>query len=110
LRAPQQIVATQFFVAFSIVAARLWNGLWHGQKFSATGEILNPMAIAEKPVVSDALEAVWKDMHQKTPQEFVGGQRHHFLPPFVLIVLVSESDLSVFQFFQPVIGNCGRCV
>src|ERR1700736_726219 len=56
--------------------------------------------------MSDALEAVWKDMHQETSQEFVGGQCHHFLPLFVLIVLVSESDLSVFQFFQPVIGNC----
>ena len=44
-------------------------------------------------------------MHQETSQEFVGGQRHHFLPLFVLIVFVSESDLSIFQFFQPVIGN-----
>ena len=65
MRAPQQIVATQFFAALSIVAAWLYNGLWHGQKFSATSEMFNSVAIAEKPVVSDALEAARKDMHQE---------------------------------------------
>ena len=44
-------------------------------------------------------------MHQETPQEFVGGQGHHFLLVLVLIVLVSETDLSIFHLFQPVIGD-----
>ena len=55
--------------------------------------------------MADALETIWKDMHQETPQEFVGGQRHHSLLVLVLIVLVSETDLSIFQLFQPVIGD-----
>ena len=44
-------------------------------------------------------------MHQEPPQEFVGGQRHHFLLVLVLVVLVCEADLSIFQLFQPVIGD-----
>ncbi len=55
--------------------------------------------------MADALEAIGKDMHQETPQEFVGRQRHHSLLALVLIVLVSETDLSIFQLYEPVIGD-----
>ncbi len=55
--------------------------------------------------MADALEAVWKDMQQETPQEFIRRQGHLFLLAPVLIVLISESDLSLFQLFQSVIGD-----
>jgi hypothetical protein len=52
--------------------------------------------------MADALEAVGKDMHQEAPQEFVGGQSHHFLLVLVPVVLVREADLSIFVFvYQP---------
>ena len=96
LRAEQRIVTVELLATLSIVPTRLWNWLRHGQQFSATGQILGTVAIAEKPVMADALEAVWKDVHQKAPQEFIRGQSHHFLLVLVLIVLISESDLSLF--------------
>ena len=101
----QWIVARYLLAALSIVAARLCHWRRHGQQCPAASQILSPVAIAEKPVMADALEAVWKDMHQETPQEFVGGQGHHFLLVLVLIVLVSETDLSIFQLLQSVIGD-----
>jgi hypothetical protein len=55
--------------------------------------------------MADALEAVGKDMHQETSQEFIGVQRHHFPAVLVFIVLVGKSDLSVFQFQQPIVGD-----
>ena len=55
--------------------------------------------------MADPLEAIRKDMQQKPPEEFICGQRHHFLLLLVLIVLVGESDLSVFQTDQPVVGD-----
>jgi hypothetical protein len=44
-------------------------------------------------------------MQQEPPQEFIRGQGHHFLLLRVLIVLVAESDLSVFYIEQPVVGD-----
>ena len=34
----------------------------HSQQFSAAGQVLRTVAIAEKPVMADPLEAIWKDM------------------------------------------------
>jgi len=105
LRAEKRIVTAELLATLSKIPRRWWCRLRHGQQFSAAGQIPGTAAIAEKPVMADALEAVWKDMHQEAPQEFVRGQGHHFLPVLVLIVLISESDVSLFQFFQPVIGD-----
>ncbi len=99
-------MTTQFLIALLIVALVLRNWLWHGQQFSTTGQVLRAVTIAEKPVVADALKAIWQDMHQKAPQEFISGQGHPLLLVLMLVVLVGESDLCILQFFQTVVGDC----
>jgi len=55
--------------------------------------------------MTDSLKTIREDVHQKPAQEFIRRQRHYFLPLLVLIVLVGESHLSVFQLDQPIVGN-----
>ena len=93
-------MTTQFLIALLIVAWVLRNWLRHGQEFSTTGQVLRAVTIAEKPVVADALKAIWQDMHQEAPQELISGQRHQLLLVLMLVVLVGESDLCILQFFQ----------
>ena len=55
--------------------------------------------------MTDPLETIREDVHQKSAQEFVRRQHHHFFLLRVLIVLVGESYLPVFQFDQAIVGN-----
>jgi hypothetical protein len=32
---------------------------------------------ADQPVVADAMEPIWQDVEQETPDKLVGGERHH---------------------------------
>src|SRR5436190_8378873 len=60
--------------------------------------------------MTDPLETIWEDVHQKPAQEFVRRQRHYFLPLRVLIVLIGEigeSHLPVFQFDQTGVPGIG---
>ena len=81
-------MTTQFLIALLIVALVLRNWLRHGQQFSTAGQVLRAVTIAEKPVVADALEAIWQDMHQEAPQELISGQGHQLL--LVLMLVVEE--------------------
>src|SRR5260370_27372049 len=76
----QRSVTSELLATLSVVARRWPNRLRHGQQFPAAGQVLGTVAIAEKSVMADALEAAWKDMEQETPQEIIPPQDHLFLP------------------------------
>ena len=59
------------------------------------GELGSAMAVGEKAVVADAMEAIWQGVKQKTPDEFVGGKRHHLGFAVVAIVVPAEADLPI---------------
>jgi hypothetical protein len=50
------------------------------------------VAVAEKTIVANPLEALRQYMQQKAPQKLVGRQSHELPLLFVFVVLVSERD------------------
>ena len=62
LRTLQWIVPGQLLPPFPVVAFRCrdWHG--HRQQFSAPGQVLRAVAVAEKTIVADALKRIGKDM------------------------------------------------
>src|SRR5271169_3732523 len=60
--------AGDFFVAVAIIGGGIASrrlGLWHGEKLTATGELLLSAAIAKEAVITDALEALGRTCSRK---------------------------------------------
>lgn len=53
----------------------------------------------------DPHESIRQDVQQEAAEEFFGAEREQLLLA-VPIILPSESDLSVFEFEEPVIADC----
>ena len=67
------------------------------QKLPATRQ-LNPSGVAtEEAILPQALETGRQHVQKEAADKLVRRQRHHLLPAFVTIVLVGETDLSIFQ-------------
>ena len=101
-------MASEFLAAEAVVLLRLvlrWLGSRHAEKFAATRELLCAMAIAEEPVIADAMKALGQDVQQEAADELIGGEGHDFLPIVVAIVLPSEADPAVLDVAQAVVGN-----
>src|SRR6202045_1907093 len=47
----------------------------HGDQFSGTRDILLAGGAGEQPVVTDAVEPLWRDVEEEAPDELVGGER-----------------------------------
>jgi len=58
-------------MAFAIVPLRNCRRGHYAKQFSAAGQVLSTVTITEKAVMTDSLETVRQDVHQKPAQEFV---------------------------------------
>jgi len=67
--------------------------------------LLLAVAIAEEPVVANAVEPARQNMEQESPGELVCREGHGFLWIVVAIVPPLEFHLAVFDTDDPMIGN-----
>jgi hypothetical protein len=63
------------------------------------------MAVGEKSVVTDALEAVGQNMQQEPAYELAGCERHRLRPCSVAIVAPREGDAAFIDREEAVIGD-----
>jgi hypothetical protein len=105
LRALQQILSSELPVALAIILWWCCHRSRNTEKFSAAGQVLRTVSVAEETIVANSLEALWEYMQQKPPQKLVGRQGHQLLPVLIFVVLVGERDLSVLQLLEPVVGD-----
>ena len=92
-RMASEFLAAEAVVLLLLMLLRL--GSRHAEKFAATRELLCAMAIAEEPIIADAMKAFGQDEQQEAADELIGGYGHDLLPIVVAIVLPSEADLAV---------------
>jgi hypothetical protein len=52
----------------------------------------------EKTVVPNLCEPCWQHMHQKSPDKFIGSQRHDFPAAVVTVITPFESNSTVINF------------
>ena len=76
-----QRFAGEFFVSVPIVGFVLrcndgGQGQGHSQQLAAKGELGPTVAVAQKAVMPDALQAVGQHMQQEAANEFIDFQRH----------------------------------
>lgn len=74
------------------------------QETAAQIELSSAVAVGEKAVVADTLEAAGQNVHQETPDEFTGVEGHGFIGA-AFVVFVGEGDFSVFHTDETVIGD-----
>ena len=57
-------------------------GRWrrHGEEFSGARYLGLARGTCEQAVVTNAVEALWQDMEQESPNELVRGEHHDALP------------------------------
>lgn len=72
---------------------------------TALGELVVPAQVAEEAKVTDALESVWQDMDEKSPDELFGLQSHRLLPMVVAVIVPMKSHPAIVDVAQAVIGN-----
>ncbi len=72
MRALQKILSSELLVALAIVLRGRCNRSRNTEEFSATSQVFRAVAVAEKAIVADPLEAIREDMQQEAPQELVG--------------------------------------
>jgi hypothetical protein len=77
------------------------------EQFSTQREVLGAMAVGEQAIVADAMEAVWKHVHQEAAHELAGSEGHDLVLAAVIgaIVLPSESDMLVGEFDEPAVAD-----
>ena len=68
-------------------------------------QLLFAVAIAEEPVVADAVEPAREDMKQESPDEFLGREGHGLLLIVVAIVSPVEFHMTTFDIDDPMIGD-----
>ena len=99
--------ASELLIVIAIILLDLAFGLGrrHMQQLATQGEFLLPIAIAEKAVVANALEAFGQDVKQESADELLGGERHRLVLAPVAIVLPAEVNLPVVDVEQAVVGD-----
>jgi len=83
-----------------------WNE-WNRQQRADACNILGAGLAGEETVVSDAVEARWQDVHEKTADELVGIERHELVSLGALdpIILPLESDALVIECDKATVGD-----
>ena len=54
---------------------RIVAGLWNGEQFASSGDVVGARAAGEQAVVADAVEAVRQHVDQESADELGGGER-----------------------------------
>src|SRR5450631_2760260 len=92
-------VPGELFVALAVVdvlVGMIVGGGFLPQQFTDFGHVVFAVAIAEEAEVSDALQALGKNVQEETADEFVSFQRHDLVSRAVLVVFPVEGDLAIF--------------
>ena len=108
MRALAQGATGEFFVTLAVFLfrpgrVRVALGHPHAEQPAALGQFFLAITIPQKPVIADAMKAVWHHMHQKAADEFIGGQGHRFDLVAIPVILPSELDLIRFDVEQAVV-------
>src|SRR5260370_28107713 len=74
---------------------------------AAEGEVVAALAVGEKAIVTNAMEAVRQGMQQESADELVGIECHHLGLAVLAVVLPGEADLVVTERDQPTVGDGG---
>src|SRR5271157_2804737 len=101
-RAFPQRVTRELLVSITIVLAwlRLGRALVagsHAQELAAMLQLLFAVAIAQEPVIANAVESTGKNVEEEAPDELLRRESHGFLLIVVTVVPPVELDLSVFD-------------
>ena len=88
-----------------LILAMRWFGEGHAEQPAAASEFLCTMAIAEKAVIADVMEALGQDMQKKTTDELIGGEGHDLRLVMMAIILPGETHVAVVDVSQAIIGN-----
>jgi len=75
------------------------------KKLAAAREVGGAMPIGEQPEMSNTHESARHDVHQESPQELSGVQRHFAWPVVVGIVLPKERHIAIVHRNQASVGN-----
>ena len=77
------------------------------EEFAQSLHLFDPRVVGEESVVTDAVEATGQDMHEKAPDELVGGQGHGLIAITRLgtIVLPLEGDTAFIAGDQPAVAD-----
>ncbi len=102
--------AGQLFNLIAVVVRVLRSGEVCGvyrmsQQLAAESELMLTKTVAEKPVVTNTLESIWKNVHEKPPDELFSREGHRFVVLFVAIILPAETHNTIFDINQSVVGD-----
>ena len=78
---------------------------WNGQESPAKRQVLCAEAVAEQPIVPDALQAAGEHMEQEAADELLGIMHHDLLAVMMPVILPVEGHLAVLGVNQPVVGD-----
>jgi len=99
-RNPRELLATVLVLIGNVgrrqIAAR------HAEQFTTEGKFLFTVTIPKESVVPNTLKSIWKNMQQKTADEFLGRECHCF-PLILPVVLPSEGNISVVNIQQAIV-------
>jgi hypothetical protein len=70
-------------------------------------DVVGAVATGKQPIVTNAVEALGEDVHQKAPDELARGERHRLpaIRPVEAIVLPAKGDATVVGGDQPPVGD-----
>ena len=85
------------------IADRRWCG--HSKQLPSTRNIGLAACAGEETVVTDAVEALWKNVEQKAADELVGAERHDALAvrAIAAVIFVAERDTMLVERDQPTV-------
>lgn len=109
----RQGIPGEFFVVGAVVLlilAMRWFGEGHAEQPAAASEFLCTMAIAEKAVIADVMEALGQDMQKKTTDELIGGEGHDLRLVMMAIILPGETHVAVVMSRKRLLEMATRCV
>jgi len=87
------------------VLDRRWCG--HSEQLPSTRDIGLAASAGEEAVVTDAMEALWKNVEQEAADELAGAERHDALAvrTIAAVILVAEGDTTLVERDQPTVRD-----
>ena len=62
-----------------LVLIGLLHVLGNIQELTRPGDVLGPVAVGKQPIMADAVETLWQDVHEEAANELVGMERREFI-------------------------------
>ena len=79
----------------------------HREHLADTRDVVGADWAGQQAVVTDAMEALWQDVHQEATDELGGIERHHGVSfaPFEAVILPLEGDALVIEREEAAVGD-----